>query len=507
MRVHLLLCFIIAGLWNLNAQTPIAGDIKARITSIINNMPGDTGNDYQAPTAQEEDDWEVMIERILAQNYAQAATDADGFGYTLYAFTDNTGMEDKLYYLLEEDSPQSHYWGTYVFNPAACRSELIIQSPHPKFDFNTGKQGIHVMHEVDARAFMMSGTHRCNHDNTTLCSGTTQVCNDMEVDEKFRTSDLAHSDNSIFQATTRQLLAGLPAAVFVQLHGFSKKASDPYVIMSNGTEQAPLPPDYVLLLRDNLLLADPMLTFKIPHIDNGWDRLVGFTNTQGRWINGEAMPCSDAANTPSGQFIHMEQEKTRLRADETGWDKVADALAGTFGCAVLPASLLSFRVSTEKEQLIFEWESAMEEGLSVYQIEHITNPHSTLLAEVPARGAGFYRKALPFSGSGVHYFRLKMIDHDGSYEYSKVVAVQLNALLWTAYPNPFREELHIHITAAGQHYLRLFNNTGQAISPYIAVETDATIPTIPESNQRAWLVLFDAQYQLLDTRLLVREGK
>jgi len=501
-----LLLYVFTFLSPLQAQTPITGDINGHIAGIINNMPGSSGNHYQSPSPQQEDDWEVMIGHLLSQSYAQAAADASGFGYTLYAFTDDTGQEDKLYYLLEEDSPQSKYWGTYVFNPTACRSTLLIQSPHPKFDFNTGKQGIHVMHEIDAAAFMMSGTHRCNHNSTTQCSGTTQVCNDMDTDEKFRISDLAHSDNSIFQATTRQLLADIPGAVFVQLHGFSKQGSDPYVIMSNGTDDAPLPPDYVLLLRDNLLVEDPTLTFKIPHIDNGWNRLVGFTNTQGRWINGEAMPCSDAANTPSGQFIHMEQEKTKLRADATGWDKVANALANTFVCAALPVDLLYFEGNEKGDHLSFEWKSEQEINLSHYQIEHISEQQQpSILATVPASGDGIYRHSIPFSATGMHYFRLKQVDHDGSFRYSPVITIRLDAPLWSAGPNPFQQEIQIRIGTAGRHYLRLFNNAGQAVSPFLLVEEQYTFASVPYEGRRFWLGLFDGHFQLLDTRLLIRE--
>ncbi|MCG8328761.1 MAG: fibronectin type III domain-containing protein [Chitinophagales bacterium] len=493
------------------AQTPINGDINGHIAGIINSMPGDSGNNYSSPGAMEESDWEDMVADILAQNYAQAAIDATSFGYTLYAFTDNTGMDDKLYYLLEEDSPQSKYWGTYVFNPDPCRTNLIIQSPHPKFDFNTGKQGIHVLHEIDAAAFMMSGTHRCNHSGMTLCSGMTKVCSDMDMDEDFRISDLAHSDNSIFQATTRQLLSDISGAVFVQLHGFTMLGSDPYVIMSNGTDDAPAPPDYIPSFRDNLLLEDATLTFKIPHIDIGWDRLVGFTNTQGRWVNGEANPCTNSPAGPSGQFIHMEQEKTKLRADVTGWDKVANALASTFACAVLPVEILDFEINEgSNNQIELHWQVAQEVNLSHYEVQvRLEDGTFKNIGLVSAIGEEDYQYNISLNEAGSYYFRLKMVDFDGSFEYSKSLHLNLDYSnsdkIWSVFPNPFEQEVNVHLNRNGAHYLRFYNHTGQATGTFHKIEESAQLMVPLNSGTHCWLSIFDKHFQLMETKLLIRK--
>ena len=84
------------------------------------------------------------------------------------------------------------------------------------------------------------------------------------------------------------------------------------------------------MLKTALLAADNSLTFKIAHIDTSWDRLRGFTNTQGRFINGSANPCNTSANATSGRFIHVEQEKSKLRQDATGWEKMNVALSTVF---------------------------------------------------------------------------------------------------------------------------------------------------------------------------------
>ena len=86
------------------------------------------------------------------------------------------------------------------------------------------------------------------------------------------------------------------------------------------------------MLKNELEQIDTSLTFKIPHVDNGWNRLIGATNTQGRLINNSSNPCSTSAINTTGNFIHIEQEKIKLREDSAGWLKIKTALENVFEC-------------------------------------------------------------------------------------------------------------------------------------------------------------------------------
>jgi len=274
---------------------------------------------------------------LVSDDYTAAVIAANSVGYDLVRFTDTLLSTPRVYYILETQG--TNYWGTYVYYPEHCRS-VVIQSPHPKKDANTGHQGIHVFIESEALFYMVSGTHRCNSSAYSSCSGTTTGCSGTS--EPYRASDLAHTVTSAYQKTTQVLLTGFPATHFIQLHGFSKLSTDPYVILSNGTQVTPTP-DYLSLFAAKLDEADTSLTFKIAHIDLAWTRLRGFFNTQGRRINDSTDPCTTDATTSAGRFFHVEQEKTKLRDDATGWDKVAYAVINTFPCTMTA-------IPTHKEQ-------------------------------------------------------------------------------------------------------------------------------------------------------------
>ena len=304
-----------------------SGDLEVYLNTKISNMPGETGNDYKVPTPDELTTWGAIINAILADDLTTARAQATTVNYQIVEYTNTSLSLNRIFYVLEEKSTQSNYWGTYVFSKTPDRNNLVLQSPHSSHDFNTGKQAIYAFNRLNNIALFLNGTQRCNNSTASTCAGTTTVCSG--VSEAYKVSDMAHNTNNMFQKTTEILFNTVANSVFVQLHGFTKTNSDPYVIMSNGTDKTPTT-DYVTLIKNELFSLDNSLTFKLGHVDTEWDRLRGFTNTQGRFINGSGNPCNTSPSESSGRFIHIEQEKTKLRADAAGWEKMNTALSNVF---------------------------------------------------------------------------------------------------------------------------------------------------------------------------------
>ena len=326
-----------------NAQE-VSGDLEKYLNTYIEELPGESGNNYTEASLTELDLWETVLQAILVDDIDLARTQALTLNYSVVLYTDTT-ISTSLYYVLEEKSPKSKHWGTYVFNPNACRNQLVLQAPHSLFDFNTGKQAVFSFIRIGARALFLNGTHRCNHSSLSGCDGTTSVCQGSS--SSFQISDLAHHTQNVFQQTTKVIVEQQPNSYFVQLHGFTKLENDPYLILSNGSRDTPTD-DKIGHLKEQLLLVDSQLTFKIGHLDQAWDRLLGFTNVQGRLINGSADPCDLSPTVGNGHFIHIEQEKSRLRADSLGWFKLKTALAEAFECPQADLSKLENETASIK---------------------------------------------------------------------------------------------------------------------------------------------------------------
>jgi hypothetical protein len=306
----------------------LSGNLETYLNSLVDVLPGSSGDQFNPPESAELDTWGDMIGSLMAGDLEGAREQAGQLNYQVTEYEDIMSSPPELFYVVEERDPQSRYWGTYVFHSDPLRPGLVIQAPHPVYDSNTGYQAIFCFRRLGALALFFSGTHRCNHSSFTDCSGSTSVCSGSA--EPYRISDNAHNTNSAFQKSTEVVFEqGPDSTVFVQLHGFGKQASDPYLIMSNGTRITP-DPDYIQVLMDELYQEDNVLTFKVAHLNPGWNRLLAFSNTQGRFINGSGNPCTQDASACSGRFIHIEQERSRLRADASGWYKMYRALEGTF---------------------------------------------------------------------------------------------------------------------------------------------------------------------------------
>jgi hypothetical protein len=311
-----------------DAQLVQSGDFIAHINTLISALPGASSNEYTDPTNTDTHTWELALQALDVGDFILANSHANAVEYDLVLYTDN-GTQNE-YLTLQKQANGTNFWGTYVFNANPCRSQLVIQSPHPKKDFNTGKEGAWVFHHIGARAFFLSGANRCNSTDASLCDGTTSVC--LGTSSPFQISDQAHNDQGFFQVSTSWMNEGIDSLYFIQFHGFSKDTADPYVILSNGSYDSPTSHDYLFDVENELLLLDNTLSFKTAHLDIGWTRLVGRTNTQGRYLNSTNSPCDTYASTNTGRFLHIEQEKTKLRDDSVGWNKMRFALEQTFAC-------------------------------------------------------------------------------------------------------------------------------------------------------------------------------
>ncbi len=114
---------------------------------------------------------------------------------------------------------------------------------------------------------------------------------------------------------------------------------------------------------------------------------------------------------------------------------------------VLPILLTNFTLLQNSENIILNWKSASEINALHYNIEKSIdgNPASQqgryfeTIGKVTAKGvASNYNFIDEKPSTGVNYYKLKMVDKDGKYEYSKTVTIIYNTKPTTVsmYPNP-----------------------------------------------------------------------
>ncbi|MCB0519250.1 MAG: hypothetical protein H6577_15795 [Lewinellaceae bacterium] len=91
----------------------------------------------------------------------------------------------------------------------------------------------------------------------------------------------------------------------------------------------------------------------------------------------------------------------------------------------LPVELSSFRAVREASKAVLQWTTVSETNFEGFEVVEKVGDGDISLGYLPAKGPGTYDFQTENLSPGTHYFRLKMIDLDQSYEYSPVVSVAI----------------------------------------------------------------------------------
>ncbi len=108
----------------------------------------------------------------------------------------------------------------------------------------------------------------------------------------------------------------------------------------------------------------------------------------------------------------------------------------------LPVRLVSFSAQQLDGQVQLKWQSASEENTSHFDVERSADgqqfdPLLTKKAQGNSAALVSYNAIDNSPLSGTSYYRLKMVDLDGTFEYSNIVAVHAEGtVLVRPYPNP-----------------------------------------------------------------------
>lgn len=141
--------------------------------------------------------------------------------------------------------------------------------------------------------------------------------------------------------------------------------------------------------------------------------------------------------------------------------------AYTSSDAALPVRLVSFEAGKEGTQALLSWATTEEVNSEYFEVQHSVNAGNwTALGRITSRGdskiRNDYRYVHAAPASGLNYYRLKMVDRDGTFEYSIIRSVGIESgATMSVYPNPVSETFYLKdIDPATVKSLRLYNTAG-----------------------------------------------
>ncbi len=125
------------------------------------------------------------------------------------------------------------------------------------------------------------------------------------------------------------------------------------------------------------------------------------------------------------------------------------------GNTPLPLQLLSFTGRKENAAAILNWSAADVQQVAGFEVEKSKDARVfETIGYVKAGNAGSYRFTDPLLTERYNYYRLKMLDEDGQYTYSKTVMILNGAKSeFKLYPNPAGNEVNLTASAGAFSYV------------------------------------------------------
>lgn len=170
---------------------------------------------------------------------------------------------------------------------------------------------------------------------------------------------------------------------------------------------------------------------------------------------------------------------------------------GTSNANPLPVKLMNFTAKNSSNDVLINWTSSQEMNVGKYEIEVSTN--GTIFSKInitKAQGNSAvltnysfkHQNALEQLNAKTLYYRLKMVDNDGSFEYSKTVVVnahETNQVTAIVYPNPLTETSVLNISSTENETFKVtvFNLNGSSVfSKMVEINQDGNTISLNELN-------------------------
>jgi hypothetical protein len=216
---------------------------------------------------------------------------------------------------------------------------------------------------------------------------------------------------------------------------------------------------------------------------------------------GTVMRRTDGAATwgLAGGFCTNQLFTSTGRGGMTGFSDFATAR--TFMPVILPVELVSFTAKYRGENNVqASWETTSEKNVEKFVVERSSDGFNFIVVGTEkAVGNSNNRNAYAFTDNnariGINYYRLKTIDFDGKFSYSKIVVVTIdknnssqNNL--TIYPNPTPKGSDLYMTGVegGNLRITIVNTLGQVLFDKAILHEGGTLTLSPNLTSGVYMV-------------------
>ena len=158
------------------------------------------------------------------------------------------------------------------------------------------------------------------------------------------------------------------------------------------------------------------------------------------------------------------------------------------GLGALPVELLSFIAKKENATTRLEWETENESNNDYFQVERSSDGVKfTEIGQVASNSSqptvNRYSFIDEHPSGGINYYRLKQVDYDGTFEYSKTISITAELPNTVQiYPNPTYDYLFFTGDINTEYEVTVTNGLGKTIETQIAQNNMINIQHLPKGS-------------------------
>jgi hypothetical protein len=187
---------------------------------------------------------------------------------------------------------------------------------------------------------------------------------------------------------------------------------------------------------------------------------------------------------------------------------IPDQLHFDFGIdSSMPVTLISIQATQEAEGIKLKWTTADEKDFDRFEIEQSAKPQHGFSKIGTVKGGGSaYSYLDAVSRTGASYYRLKMVDTDGTFAYSRIVTItSLNGKdLHRIYPNPSQgHSLYINSNTPIESY-KVYDAAGREIKVELVNRGDKYELTFGrEISPGIYIIAYKAGGRLISRKFVI----
>lgn len=157
-----------------------------------------------------------------------------------------------------------------------------------------------------------------------------------------------------------------------------------------------------------------------------------------------------------------------ITTDITGANRIQNttvdmgAYEGSY--SILPVNLVSFAGSLKNGAALLEWQTATETNVKHFELQRSLDAQTyTAVTTILAKGNNSLYGFSTSQPEPKSYYRLRIVDNDGQFAYSNVLALSQQAMGkgLEVYPNPARTYIVVRMQKAGA--IKIYNETGRLV--------------------------------------------